>query len=60
VAPRYLALHEWACAPEEMPVEQIKQVISTEWSMKIFGEAKVLDKDVFELIQAQEDVERRL
>lgn len=60
VAPRYLALHEWACAPGEMPAEQIKQVTSTEWSKKIIGEAKVFDRDVFELIQAQGDVARKL
>jgi len=60
VSPRYLALHEWACAPSELPTEQVKQVASTEWSKKILGEAKVFDRDVFELIQAQGDAARKL
>lgn len=60
VAPRYLALHEWACAPSERPMEQIAQVMSTEWSKKIIGEAKAFERDVFELIQAQGDVARKL
>jgi hypothetical protein len=60
VVPRFLALHEWACAPSELPAEQVKQVASTEWSKKIIGEAKVFDRDVFELIQAQGQVEMKL
>lgn len=60
VSPRYLALHEWACAPSELPSEQVKQVASTEWSKKILGEAKLFERDVFELIQAQGDVARKL
>lgn len=60
VVPRYLALHEWASAPDEKRAEQIKQITSTEWSKKIIGEAKVFDRDVFELIQAQGDVEKKL
>jgi hypothetical protein len=60
VAPRYLALHEWACKPGEMPAEQIKQVTSTEWSRKIIGEAQVFERDVFELVQEQGEVGRKL
>ena len=60
VKPRYLALHEWSFPPAEMPVEQIKQVTSTEWSKKIIGSATVFERDVFELIQAQGDLEKEL
>jgi len=60
VSPRYLALHEWACAPSELPTEQVKQVASTEWSKKIISDAKVFERDVFELIQAQGDTARKL
>ncbi|KAF7197195.1 hypothetical protein HII31_01620 [Pseudocercospora fuligena] len=48
-SPRYLALHEYACKPEDLPAEQIKQVVATEWSKKIIDEAKVFDRDVYEL-----------
>jgi hypothetical protein len=60
VVPRYLALHEWDCKPENLPKEQVKQVAATEWSKKIIGEAKVFDRDVFELIEAQGDLGRKL
>lgn len=60
VKPRYLALHEWSFAPADMPVEQIKQVASTEWSKKVVGSATVFERDVFELIQAQGDLEKEL
>jgi hypothetical protein len=43
-----------------MPTEQIKQVTSTEWSKKIIGEARVFERDVFELIQAQGETARKL
>lgn len=58
--PRYLALHEYACKPEDLPSEQIKQVTATEWSTKIVGEAKVFDRDVFVLVQAQGDADLNL
>lgn len=58
--PRYLALHEYACAPSEVPSDQIKQVTSTEWSKKIISEATAFDRDVFELIQAQGDTALKL
>jgi hypothetical protein len=38
----------------------VKQVASTEWSKKIIGEAKVFDRDVFELIEAQGDLAQKL
>lgn len=60
VTPRFLALHEYACAPSEVPTNQIKQVTSTEWSKKIISEAKAFDRDVFELIQAQGDTAMKL
>lgn len=60
VAPRYLALHEWASAPSAERAEQIKQITSTEWSKKIIGEAKVFERDAFELIQAQGDLTKKL
>ncbi len=53
--PRYLALHEFACESGDLPGEQIKQVTATEWSRKIFGEAQVFERDVFELLSVQGD-----
>ena len=58
--PRYLAIHEYACRPDEISDEHIKQVSSTEWSAKIIGEAKALERDVYELIQVQGDEARKL
>lgn len=58
--PRYLALHEYACAPTELPADQIKQVTQTEWSKKIIGEAQAFDRDIFTLIQAQGDTAMKL
>ncbi|KAK4495555.1 hypothetical protein PRZ48_001220 [Zasmidium cellare] len=58
--PRFLALHEYDCKPGDIPSEQIKQVVSTEWSKKIVGEAKIFDRNVFELIQAQGQTELNL
>lgn len=60
VEPRFLALHEWDCKPEEFPTEQMKQVTSTEWCRKILGEAKAFERDLFELIEVQGDAERKL
>ena len=59
-APRFLALHEYGCKPEELPVEQIKQVTQTEWSKKIVSESKVFERNVFRLIEAQGDTELNL
>ncbi|KAF2161836.1 hypothetical protein M409DRAFT_27892 [Zasmidium cellare ATCC 36951] len=58
--PRFLALHEYDCKAEDVPSEQIKQVVATEWSKKIVGEAKIFDRNVFELIQAQGQTEINL
>lgn len=58
--PRYLALHEYACKPEDLPSEQIKQVTATEWSQKIIGKAKAFERNVFVLIQAQGETELNL
>ena len=58
--PRYLALHEYACKPDEMPGDQIKQVVSTEWSQKIIKESSVFERDVFTLIQEQGDTALKL
>jgi len=58
--PRYLALHEYACAPSDVPGDQIKQVVSTEWSKRIIAEARAFDRDVFELIQAQGETSLKL
>ena len=49
--PSFLALHEYACRPDELPTEQIKQVSVTEWSKKILAESPMFERDVFELIQ---------
>ncbi|KAI3326803.1 hypothetical protein HD806DRAFT_418319 [Xylariaceae sp. AK1471] len=53
VCPRFLALYEYDCAPGDLPTEQITQACATEWSEKILKEAKVYNRDVFTLIQAQ-------
>lgn len=58
--PSYLALHEYACKAEELPVEQTKLVVGTEWSKKVIGEAKAFDRDVWGLIEAQGDVNMKL
>ena len=58
--PRFLALHEYACEPEALPAEQIKQVRETEWSWKVVDNAKVFDRDVFVLIQAQGETGEKL
>jgi hypothetical protein len=60
IEPRFLALHEWACKPADLPKERVKQVAETEWSRKILGEVKVFDRDFFEIIEAQGEVERKL
>jgi hypothetical protein len=60
VKPRYLALHEYACEPEDLPSEQIKQVRETEWTKKILGEAEAFERDVFVLIGVQGAAEEKL
>lgn len=58
--PRFLALHEYDCKPEDLPAEQIKQVTATEWSIKIVAETKVFVRDVYQLLEAQGDIEQNL
>ncbi|KAK5134147.1 hypothetical protein LTR08_006922 [Meristemomyces frigidus] len=58
--PRYLALHEYACKPDELPADQVKQVVATEWTQKILKEGQAYDRDVFELVQVQGDVSLKL
>ncbi|ORY58789.1 uncharacterized protein BCR38DRAFT_477628 [Pseudomassariella vexata] len=48
--PRYLALHEWDCEPEDLPTEQLKMVEGTEWAREVIGEAQIWEEDVFYLI----------
>ncbi len=58
--PRYLALHEYACEPDDLPAEQIKQVTETEWTQKILKESPIFDRDVFVLIGAQGETAEKL
>lgn len=58
--PRYLALHEYDCSPQDLPAEQIKQVSETEWTKKILAEAKTFERDVFELIEVQGEIKAKL
>lgn len=60
VKPRYLALHEYACKPDELSTEGLKVVVGTEWSKKILKEGRAFDRDVFQLIQAQGDTRLKL
>ena len=60
VKPQYLALHEYACEASELPADQIKQVVATEWSQKIIKESPIFDRDVFSLIQAQGETKEKL
>ena len=53
--PRYLALHEYACNADELPADQVKQVVATEWTQKILKEGRAYERDVFELVQVQGD-----
>lgn len=60
VCPRFMALAEYDCAPEDLPMEQIREARATEWSEKILNEAKAHDCEVFVLIQAQGDMDLTL
>lgn len=57
--PRYLALHEYACQPDELPTDQITQLKETEWSKNILA-ACSYDRDVFELIAAVGETSEKL
>ncbi|GAW25297.1 putative alpha beta [Rosellinia necatrix] len=58
--PRFLALAEYDCDAADLPIEQMKQVRATEWSTKILNDAKVYERGVFSLIQAQGDTHLKL
>lgn len=58
--PRFLAMHEYACKPDELPNDQIEQVKATEWTKKIIGEAQIVERDVWELIEVQGDTSLKL
>lgn len=58
--PRYLAFHEYDCAPNDLPTAMINRSRETEWSKKILAECQIFDRDVFELIEQQGAVEEKL
>lgn len=58
--PRYLALHEYDCEPQDLPAEQIAQVTATEWTQKILKESPIFERDVFVLIGAFGEVAAKL
>lgn len=58
--PRYLAFHEYAGRPEDMPTAMIGRTRETEWSKKILAECQIFDRDVFELIEEQGAIEQKL
>lgn len=58
--PRFVALHEYDCRPEDVPADQVKQVVSSEWSKKVIKEAKAFDRDVWTLIHVAGDKDLRL
>lgn len=51
--PRFLALHEYACEPNELPAEQIVRTRETEWARRVIGSAKTFEREVWGLIGAQ-------
>lgn len=51
--PRLLALHEYACAPEELPTEQIQQSRETEWAREVLGNLKGFEREVWRLVGVQ-------
>jgi hypothetical protein len=59
-APKYLALHEYDCKPDELPADQIDRVKETDWSKKILAECQMFERDVFELIEVQGNKEMKL
>ena len=58
--PRYLAFHEYACRPEDLPTGMIGRTRDTEWSQKILAECQIFDRDVFELIEEQGAIDEKL
>lgn len=56
-AATYMALHEW----EELPsAEQLKVVTGTEWSRKIIGGLKIMEREVWQLVQVAGDAQTKL
>ncbi|KAF2400658.1 hypothetical protein EJ06DRAFT_521390 [Trichodelitschia bisporula] len=53
----YLALHEYD--EPEVPAEQVKLVVGTEWSRKILGSAQSFQGDLWKLITAEGKVEEK-
>jgi hypothetical protein len=60
VAPRYLALHEFDCRPDDLPKEQLKLMVETEWAQKILKETLAFETDIWELVNVQGDEEVNL
>ena len=58
--PKYLALHEYSCKPKDIPADQVKQVVATEWTQKILNDGQAYERDVFELLEVQGDSSVRL
>jgi len=56
--PRYLACHEYDTA--NIPVEQMKIVLGTEWSKKILGGAKLFEGDLWQFITAYGETQSKL
>lgn len=56
--PRYLALHEYDRT--DIPQEQIKLAVGTEWSKKVIGGAKAFVRDVYVLQHEAGDPEVKL
>jgi hypothetical protein len=55
-----LALHEFDCRPDDLPKEQLKVVIETEWAQKILKEILAFETDIWELVNVQGDEEVNL
>jgi len=46
--PRYLAIHEYESA--DVPAEQIKLVVGSEWSKRVIGRARAFERDQWEYL----------
>lgn len=53
----YLVLHEWEAPP---PQELLAITTATEWARRVVGGARFVERQFWELAQAEGDVERRL
>lgn len=56
--PRYLALHEYEST--EIPPEQVKLAVGTEWSKKVIGSAKAFVRDTWVLTHEAGDATKKL